>query len=281
VKKVKLNNGVEMPVLGFGVYQIDDPANCIKCVNDAAEIGYRLIDTAAIYKNEEPVGRAIKSSGVPREEFFITTKVWIQDAGYERTKRAFEKSLKKLQLDYLDLYLIHRPFGDVYGSWRAMEELYKEGKIRAIGVSNFEPGRLVDLIMYNEIPPAVNQVETHVFCQQIESARIMKEYNVQIQSWAPFAEGRNNMFENEILSGIADKYDKSVAQVILRWLIQREVVVIPKSVRKEKMMENFDIFDFELGREDMDGILSLDTNISAFFSQGDVETLKALQKYKL
>jgi diketogulonate reductase-like aldo/keto reductase len=281
MKKVKLNNGVEMPVLGFGVYQIEDPADCEKCVGDAIAIGYRLIDTAAIYKNEEPVGRAVGSSGVPREEFFITTKVWIQDAGYESTRKAFEKSLKKLQLDYLDLYLIHRPIGDVYGSWRAMEELYKEGKIRAIGVSNFEPGRLVDLIMYNEIPPAVNQVETHVFCQQIESARIMKEYNVQIQSWAPFAEGRNNMFENEILSGIADKYDKSVAQVILRWLIQREVVVIPKSVRKEKMMENFDIFDFELGREDMDGILSLDTNISAFFSQGDVETLKALQKYKL
>ena len=281
MKKVKLNNGVEMPILGFGVYQIEDPANCEKCVDDAIHIGYRLIDTAAIYKNEEPVGRAIKSSGVPREEFFITTKVWIQDAGYESTKRAFEKSLKKLQLEYLDLYLIHRPFGDVYGSWRTMEELYKEGKIRAIGVSNFEPGRLVDLIMYNEIPPTVNQVETHAFCQQIESAKIMKEYNVQIQSWAPFAEGRNNMFENGILVEIANKYNKSVAQVILRWLIQRDVVVIPKSVRKERMIENFNIFDFELGQEDMDKIVSLDMNKSAFFYQGDVETLKTLQNFKL
>lgn len=281
MKKVELNNGIEMPILGFGVYQIEDPVPCEKCVSDAIDIGYRLIDTAAIYKNEEPVGRAVRNSGVPREEFFITTKVWIQDAGYESTKRAFEKSLKKLKLDYLDLYLIHRPFGDVYGSWRAMEELYKEGRIRAIGVSNFEPGRLVDLIVYNEIPPTVNQVETHVFCQQIESAKIMKEYNVQIQSWAPFAEGRNNMFENEILVEIAHKYNKSVAQVILRWLIQRDVVVIPKSVRKEKMVENSNIFDFELGQEDMDKILPLDTNKSAFFSQGDVETFKTLQNFKL
>lgn len=281
MKKLKLNNGVEIPVLGFGVYQIEDPAECERCVNDAICTGYRLIDTAAIYKNEEPVGRAVRSSGVPRDEFFITTKVWIQDAGYESTRRAFERSLKKLQLDYLDLYLVHRPYGDVYGSWRAMEELYREGKIRAIGVSNFEPGRLVDLIMYNEIPPAVNQVETHAFCQQIESAGIMKEYNVQIQSWAPFAEGRNNMFENEILAGIAGKYGKSVAQVILRWLVQREVVVIPKSAHKERITENFNIFNFELGQEDMDKILSLDTGTSAFFSQGDVETLKTLQNYKL
>jgi len=281
MKKVKLNNGIEMPMVGFGVYQIEDPASCEKCVSDAIDIGYRLIDTAAIYKNEEPVGRAVKSSGVPREEFFITTKVWIQDAGYESTKRAFETSLKKLQLDYLDLYLIHRPLGDVYGSWRAMEELYKEGKIRAIGVSNFEPGRLVDLMMYNEIPPTVNQVETHPFCQQIESANIMKEYNVQIQSWAPFAEGRSNMFGNDVLVELAHKYNTSVAQVVLRWLIQRDVVVIPKSVRRERMMENFCIFDFELGQEDMDKILSLDTNKSAFFYQGDVETLKALQNFKL
>lgn len=281
MKKVKLNNGIEMPILGFGVYQIEDPAHCEQCVNDAISIGYRLFDTAAIYKNEEPVGRAVKNSGVPREEFFITTKVWIQDAGYESTKKAFEKSLKKLQLDYLDLYLIHRPYSDVYGSWRAMEELYKEGKIRAIGVSNFESGRLVDLIMYNEIAPTVNQVETHVFCQQIESAKVMKEYNVQIESWAPFAEGRNNMFKNKTLVEIANKYNKSVAQVILRWLIQRDVVVIPKSAHKERIIENFNIFDFELVREDMDKIVSLDTNESAFFPQGDVETLKTLQNFKL
>jgi len=281
MKKVTLNNGIEMPVLGFGVYQLEDPAYCEQCVLDAIGIGYRLFDTAAIYKNEEPLGRAVRNSGVPREEFFITTKVWIQDAGYESTKKAFERSLKKLQLDYLDLYLVHRPYGDVYGSWRAMEELYKEGRIRAIGVSNFEPGRLVDLIMYNEIAPAINQVETHVFCQQIESAGVMKEYNVQIESWAPFAEGRNNMFNNETLIDIARKYNKSAAQVILRWLIQRDVVAIPKSPHKERMTENFDIFDFELVREDMERIASLDTNESAFFSQGDLETLKTLQIYKL
>jgi diketogulonate reductase-like aldo/keto reductase len=281
MKKVKLNNGIEMPILGFGVYKIDDPAQCEQCVTDAIGIGYRLFDTAAIYKNEEPVGRAIKSCGVPREEFFVTTKVWIQDAGYERTKKAFETSLKKLQLDYVDLYLIHRPYGDVYGSWRALEELYKQGKIRAIGVSNFEPGRLVDLIMYNEIAPTVNQVETHVFCQQIESAKVMKEYHVQIESWAPFAQGRNNMFKNETLVEIANRYDKSVAQVILRWLIQRDVAVIPKSAHKERMIENFDVFDFELIQEDMDIIASLDTNESLFFSQGDVETLKMMQNYKL
>lgn len=281
MKNVTLNNGVAMPILGFGAYQIEDPATCEKCIHDAVEIGYRLIDTAAIYKNEAPIGRAIKSSGVPREEFFITTKVWIQDAGYERTKAAFETSLKKLQLEYLDLYLVHRPHGDVYGSWRAMEELYKEGRIKAIGVSNFEPGRLVDLILYNEIPPTVNQVETHVFCQQIESAKIMKEYHVQIEYWAPFAEGRNNMFGNPILLEIADKHNKSVAQVVLRWLVQRDVVVIPKSSHKERMLENFTVFDFELGQEDMHAIRSLDTGTSAFFSKGDVETLKALQNYRL
>jgi 2,5-diketo-D-gluconate reductase A len=281
MKKVTLNNGVEMPVLGFGVYQLDDPAHCEQCVLDAIGIGYRLFDTAAIYRNEEPVGRAVRNSGIPREEFFMTTKVWIQDAGYENTKKAFERSLKKLQLEYLDLYLVHRPYGDVYGSWRAMEELYKEGRIRAIGVSNFEPGRLVDLIMYNKIAPAVNQVETHPFCQQIESAGVMKEYHVQIESWAPFAKGRNNMLKNETLVEIAKKYDKSAAQVILRWLIQRDVVAIPKSAHKERMAENFHIFDFELVREDMDRIASLDTNESVFFSQGDLETLKMLQIYKL
>jgi len=271
-----LNNGVEMPVLGFGVYQITNAQECEQCVYDAIMAGYRLIDTAAAYMNEEAVGRAIKRSGIPREKLFITTKLWIQDAGYERTKKAFEKSLQKLQLDYLDLYLIHQPFGDVYGSWRAMEELYREGKIRAIGVSNFPVDRLVDLIIHNEVVPAVNQVETHPFCQQIESAKLLKENNVQIESWGPFAEGRNNIFRNEILVSISEKYSKSVAQVILRWLTQRDVVVIPKSVHKERMIENFNIFDFELSQEDMERIAALDTKKSLFFSHNDPEIVKWL-----
>jgi diketogulonate reductase-like aldo/keto reductase len=274
MQKVILNNGVEMPILGFGVYQIEDPNQCEQAVYDALMAGYRSIDTAAAYMNEEAVGRAIKRSGVPREEIFVTTKLWIQDAGYESTKKAFTKSLERLQLDYLDLYLIHQPFGDVYGSWRAMEELYREGKIRAIGVSNFYPDRLVDLITHNEVVPAVNQVETHPFCQQIESHKLMKEYNVQIESWAPFAEGRNNMFQNQVIASIAEKYNKSVAQVILRWLTQREVVVIPKSSRTERIIENFNIFDFELSGEDMEKISKLDTKESLFFSHRDPDTVK-------
>ena len=242
--------------------------------------GYRLIDTAAVYQNEEAVGRAIKRSGVPREEMFITTKLWIQDTGYENTKRAFARSLENLQLDYLDLYLIHQPFADVYGSWRAMEELYREGKIKAIGVSNFHMDRLIDLTVHNEVTPAVNQIETHPFCQQIESAQFMKENNVQIQSWGPFAEGRNNMFGNDVLVSIAKKYNKSVAQVILRWLIQREVVVIPKSVHKERIIENFNIFDFELSQEDMVTIAELDTKESLFLSHRDPEIVKGLGSYK-
>lgn len=275
-----LNNGVEMPILGFGVYQIEDPNECEQCVYDAIMAGYRLIDTAAAYLNEEAVGRAIKRSGVPREELFITTKLWIQDAGYESTKKAFEKSMKRLQLNYLDLYLIHQPFGDVYGSWRAMEELYHEGKIRAIGVCNFQMDRLVDLMVHNEVIPAVNQVETNAFCQQIESAKVMKESNVQIESWAPFAEGRNNVFQNEVLVSLAEKYDKSVAQVILRWLTQRGVVVIPKSVHKERIIENFNIFDFELSQEDMEIITTLDTKESCFFSHNDPEIVKWLGTFK-
>lgn len=281
MQKVILNNGVEMPILGFGVYQIEDAKECEQSVYDAIMAGYRLIDTAAAYRNEEAVGRAIKRSGVPREEMFITTKLWIQDAGYENTKRAFAKSLQRLQLDYLDLYLIHQPFGDVYGSWRAMEELYREGKIRAIGVSNFQMDRLVDLMIHNEVTPAVNQIETHPFCQQIESAKLMKEYNVQIESWAPFAEGRNNIFQNEVLVSIAEKYNKSVAQVILRWLTQRGVVVIPKSVHKERIIENFNIFDFELSQEDMERIATLDTKKSLFFSHNDPEIVKWLCDRKL
>jgi 2,5-diketo-D-gluconate reductase A len=281
MQKVILNNGVEMPILGFGVYQIQDPNECEQSVYDAIMAGYRLIDTAASYLNEESVGRAINRSGVPREELFITTKLWVQDTGYEPTKKAFERSLERLQLDYLDLYLIHQPFGDVYGSWRAMEELHREGKIKAIGVSNFQSDRLIDLILHNEITPAVNQVETHPFCQQIESAEFMKENNVQIESWGPFAEGRNNMFQNEWLVSIAEKHNKSVAQVVLRWLTQRGVVVIPKSVRKERIVENFNIFDFELSQEDMEKIATLDTKTSLFFSHRDPEVVKRIGTLKL
>jgi diketogulonate reductase-like aldo/keto reductase len=264
MQKVMLNNGVEMPILGFGVYQIEDAKQCEQAVYDALIAGYRLIDTAAAYMNEEAVGKAIKRSGIPREEIFITTKLWIQDAGYENAKKAFAKSLKRLQVDYVDLYLIHQPFGDVYGSWRAMEELYREGKIRAIGVSNFYPDRLVDLISHNEVVPAVNQVETHPFCQQIESHNFMKENNIQIMSWGPFAEGRNNMFQNEVLVSIGKKYNKSVAQVILRWLTQREIIAIPKSVHKE----------------DMETITALDTKESVFFSHREPDFVKWLGNVK-
>ncbi|CCZ76808.1 aldo/keto reductase [Alistipes finegoldii] len=277
-----LNNGVEMPVLGFGVYQVGETV-CEQCVRDAIAAGYRSIDTASAYLNERAVGRAIRRSGVPREELFITTKLWVQDAGYESTKRAFAKSLERLQLDYLDLYLIHQPFGDVYGSWRAMEELYREGAVRAIGVSNFQPDRLVDLILHNEVVPAVNQVETHPFCQQTEAAAVMASEGVQIESWAPFAEGRNNLFGNGTLVSLAAKYRKSVAQVVLRWLIQRGVVVIPKSVRPERMAENIAVFDFHLAPEDMDLIATLDTRRSCFLSHRDPETVKWLgtMKYEM
>lgn len=277
-----LNNGVEMPVLGFGVYQVEETV-CEQCVCDAIAAGYRSIDTASAYLNERAVGRAIRRSGVPREELFITTKLWVQDAGYESTKRAFAKSLERLQLNYLDLYLIHQPFGDVYGSWRAMEELYREGAVRAIGVSNFQPDRLVDLILHNEVVPAVNQVETHPFCQQTEAAAVMASEGVQIESWAPFAEGRNNLFGNGTLVSLAAKYRKSVAQVVLRWLIQRGVVVIPKSVRPERMAENIDVFDFHLAPEDMDLIATLDTRRSCFLSHRDPETVKWLgtMKYEM
>ncbi len=276
MQKVILNNGVEMPILGFGVYQVTDAEECERSVYDAIVAGYRSIDTAAAYGNEEAVGKAIKKSGLAREELFITTKLWIQDAGYESTKKAFEKSLNNLQLDYLDLYLIHQPIGDVYGSWRAMEELYREGKIRAIGVSNFQPDRLMDLILHNEIVPAVNQIEAHPFCQQIKTAKFLKENNVQIESWGPFAEGRNNIFQNELLISIAKKYKKSVAQIILRWLTQREIVVIPKSTHKERIIENFNIFDFELAKEDMDAIVALDMNRSSFLDHRDPEIVKWL-----
>ena len=281
MEKVTLNNGIEMPILGFGVYQIQDSVACEQAVYDAITAGYRLIDTAASYLNEEAVGRAIKRSGVPREELFITTKLWVQDTGYENTKKAFTNSLERLQLDYLDLYLIHQPFGDVHGSWRAMEELYNEGKIKAIGVSNFHPDRLMDLMIHNKITPAVNQVETHPFCQQVENHQFMKENNIQIESWGPFAEGKNNMFKNEVLASIGEKYHKSVAQVVLRWLTQRGVVVIPKSVRKERIIENFNIFDFELSHEDMREIAKMDTETSLFFSHRDPEMVKWIGTRKL
>jgi 2,5-diketo-D-gluconate reductase A len=281
MEKVVLNNGVEMPILGFGVYQITDLAECENSVLDAIEAGYRLIDTAAAYQNEEAVGRAIKKSGVPREELFITTKVWIQDNGYETTKKAFEASLQKLGLDYLDLYLIHQPYGDVYGEWQAIEELYAEGKIKAIGVSNFHPDRVMDLIVHNKVVPAVNQVETHPFHQQIETQTFLQENGIQIQSWGPFAEGRNHIFKNKLLLSIGDKYNKSVAQVILRWLIQRSVVVIPKSVRKERIVENFNVFDFSLTEEDVNAIWELDTKESLFFDHRNPTIVKTLGSYKL
>ncbi|MBK9124866.1 MAG: aldo/keto reductase [Chloroflexi bacterium] len=276
MKHVALNNGVEMPILGFGVFQIRDLAECERCVVDALETGYRLIDTAASYMNETAVGKAIQRSGVARENLFITTKLWVQDASYDRAKQAFQRSLDRLQLDYLDLYLIHQPFGDVYGAWRAMEELYEVGRAKAIGVSNFYPDRLLDLIMHNEVAPAVNQVETHPFCQQIDAQQIMQANGVQIESWGPFAEGRNNLFDNEGLRAIADAHNKSVAQIVLRWLIQRGVVVIPKSVHKDRIVENFSVFDFELSQNDMERIQALDTRQSAFFDHRDPETVKRL-----
>jgi diketogulonate reductase-like aldo/keto reductase len=281
MEKVRLNNGVEMPILGFGVFQVTDLAECERSVVDAISSGYRLIDTAQSYLNEEAVGRAIKRSGVPREDLFVTTKLWIQSNGYEGTKGAFERSLKRLQLDYLDLFLIHQPFGDVYGEWRAMQDLYKEGRVRAIGVSNFQPDRLMDLIIHNEIVPAVNQVETHPFHQQNETQQFLRENNIQIESWGPFAEGKNDIFHNELLKSIAGKYKKSIAQVILRWLIQRSVVAIPKSVRKERMEENFNVFDFQLSGEDMEVIKTLDTNSSSFFDHRDPKMVKWLGERKL
>lgn len=276
MKTTVLNNGVEMPLLGFGVFQINDAAVCERSVSDALRTGYRLIDTAAAYGNEEAVGKAIKQGGVAREEIFVTTKLWIQDAGYERTKQAFARSLQRLQLDYLDLYLIHQPFGDVYGAWRAMEELYREGQIRAIGVSNFHPDRVMDLIVHNDVVPAVNQIETHPFNQQIETQAFLQENHVQIESWGPFAEGKHNIFENELLRSLADKYHKTVAQIILRWLIQRGVVVIPKSVRTERIVENFNVFDVELSSEDMAAIVALDTKTSSFFDHRDPNIVKRL-----
>jgi diketogulonate reductase-like aldo/keto reductase len=270
-----------MPILGFGVFQIPDPAACEQAVLDAISVGYRSIDTAASYGNEESVGRAIAASGVDRNELFITTKLWIQSQGYEGTLEAFEQSMQKLGLDYLDLYLIHQPYGDVFGAWRAMEKLYKEGRIRAIGISNFHPDRVMDLMVHTEIVPAVNQVETHPFQQQIANQAFMQENNIQIECWAPFAEGKNGMFTNELLGAIAAKYNKSIAQVILRWLVQRGVVTIPKTVSRDRMAENFNIFDFQLSEAEMAQIQTLDTQTSSFFDHRDPVMVKWLGERKL
>lgn len=275
METVKLRNGVEMPVLGYGVFQVS-PSECERCVTDAISVGYRLIDTAQAYFNEEGVGNAIRKCGVPRSELFIVTKVWISNAGYERAKASIDESLCKLQTDYINLLLIHQPFGDYYGTYRAMEEAYKAGKLRAIGVSNFYPDRFIDLAEFSEIPPMVNQVETHVFNQQAEAQRIMQEYGTHIMALGPSAEGRNNFFSNETLASIGAKYNKSVAQTALRYLIQRGVIVIPKSVRMERMEQNIDVFDFALTADDMQEISLLDVKRSLFFSHYDPQTVKML-----
>ena len=278
---VTLNNGVKMPALGFGVFQIADPETCEQAVYDALMSGYRLLDTAAVYGNEAAVGRAVRRSGIPREELFITTKLWVQDAGYEKTKKAFEASLSNLQLDYLDLYLIHRPFGDYYGAWRAMEELYEAGKIRAIGLSNFGSDRLVELVMNNKVVPAVNQVECHPYFQQKAAFDFMKEYRIQPEAWAPFAEGQKNLFMNEVLSNIGAKYGKSAAQVVLRWNYQRGVVTIPKSVHKERMEQNISIFDFSLTEDEMEQIAALDEGVTLFGSNEDPQYAKMINSVKI
>jgi 2,5-diketo-D-gluconate reductase A len=281
MKHVTLNNNLQMPIVGYGVFQIADANECQRSVVDAIETGYRLIDTAASYMNEEAVGNGIRASGIPREELFVTSKLWVQETGYERTQQAIDKSLRRLQLDYLDLYLIHQPFGDVHGSWRAMEDAYRSGKIRAIGVSNFHPDRLMDIVAFNEIAPAVNQVEVNPFQQQLESAAFMKEIGVQAEAWAPFAEGRNGLFQNEALLVIASRHGKTVGQVVLRWLIQRGIVALAKSVRKDRMVENISIFDFELDDTDMASITALDTNTSSFFSHRDPAIVKWMSERKL
>lgn len=278
MQTVKLSNGVEMPILGYGVYQVT-PEECERCVSDALSVGYRMIDTAQAYYNEEGVGRAVKKSGIPREELFLVTKVWISNAGYEKAKASIDESLRKLQTDYIDLLLIHQPFNDYYGTYRAMEEAYKAGKLHAIGVSNFYPDRFIDLAEFCDIKPMVNQVETHVFNQQRRPQEIMKEYGTQIMSWGPFAEGRNGFFTNPVLKAIGEKYGKSVAQTALRFLIQRDVVVIPKSTHKERMEQNLDVFDFSLSAEDMEAIGKLDKGESLFFSHYAPETVKWLTSF--
>lgn len=278
---VTLHNGILMPIAGFGVFQIPDPVECERSVVDAIDAGYRLIDTAASYQNEEAVGRGLRSSGVVRDELFVTSKLWVQDVGYERTKRAIDASLRRLQLDHLDLYLIHQPFGDVHGAWRAMEEAHQAGKLRAIGVSNFHPDRLMDIMVNHSVKPAVNQIEVNPFHQQVESVAFMRDNGVQAQAWAPFAEGRNNLFGNEILADIGRKHGKSVGQVVLRWVVQRGISVLAKSVRKERMAENLAIFDFVLDDEDLARIATLETGQSSFFSHRDPAMVKRLSEWRV
>jgi len=281
MKTVTLNNGIEIPILGFGVYQVKDLKECERSVIDAIQTGYRLIDTAASYLNEEAVGRGLKASGVDRKDIFVTSKLWVQDAGYEKTKLAFDKALKRLQLDYLDLYLIHQPYGDIHGAWRAMEELYQQGRVKAIGISNFEPDRVMDLIMNNKVLPAINQIEVNPFNQQIESQKFLQANNIQTEAWAPFAEGKNNIFTNHVLLTIGKKFGKSPAQVILRWLTQRGIVALSKSTHKERMAENINVLDFELSAEDMNAIAGLDTKTSSFFDHRDPEMVKWISGRKL
>lgn len=280
MRDVTLNNGVDIPVLGFGVYQVP-PDETERVVTDALKVGYRHIDTAAAYGNEEAVGRAIASSGIPRNELFITTKLWVQDAGEENTKRAFDASAQRLGLEQIDLFLIHQPFGDYFSEWRAMESLYRDGRIRAIGVSNFPEDRLLDLIINNEITPAVNQIETNPFRQNVNYHAALKAEGVQLESWAPFAEGKNNIFSNVALTSIGAQHGKSVAQVVVRWLIQRDIVVIPKSVRPDRMAQNFDVFDFELSEGDMTTIAELDTNETQFFDHRDPQWVRALSSRRI
>lgn len=281
IPEVTLHNGVAMPVLGFGVFQVPDPAECERSVAEAIAAGYRLIDTAASYGNEAAVGAGIRASGIDRAELFVTTKLWVQDASYDRAKVAFERSLEMLQLDYLDLYLIHQPYGDVYGAWKAMEELHRAGRIRAIGVSNFYPDRLMDFALHTKVKPAVNQIEMHPFHQQADAQALMQELRIQPQAWGPFAEGRNGLFENETLAAIGRKHGKSVAQIVLRWLVQRGIVTIPKTVRRERMAENLAIFDFALDDADFAAIAELDNKTSAFFDHRDPAMVKWIGTRKL
>ncbi len=279
METVHLNNGVEMPQMGYGVYQVS-PSECEQCVSDALRTGYRLIDTAQAYHNEEGVGNAVRKSGIDRRDIFLVSKIWISNYGYKKAKRSIDESLNRLQTDYIDLMLLHQPFCDRYGAYQALEEAYKEGKLRAIGVSNFYPDHFIDLASNVEIIPAVNQVETHVFNQQIAPQKIMKEFGTQIMSWGPFAEGRNAFFTNPLLKKIGEKYGKSVAQVALRWLIQRDVVVIPKSTHIERMRQNIDIFNFSLSDEDMAAIATLDTGKSLFFDHHDAETTRLFMSWR-
>ena len=281
MNNVILNNGVTMSLLGFGVFQIPDPAECERAVVDAIQTGYRLIDTATSYMNEAAVGNGVRQSGVARDQLFITSKLWVQDVGYDHTKLAIDKSLQRLKLDYLDLYLIHQPFGDVHGAWRAMEEAYKAGKLRAIGVSNFHTDRLMDLSVFNEVTPAVNQIEVNPFHQQEESIAFMREHGVRAQAWAPFAEGRNNLFQNPVLAQIAEKHGKSIGQVVLRWLVQRGIPALAKTVRRERMAENLDVFDFVLDDADIAGIATLELGTSSFFSHRDPAIIKWMSERRL